>query len=74
ITPVRSVDRKVVGIGAPGPITRQLQQAFFGLFDGRTEDRWNWLSYVSAVIPDHEPVPAGDRAHGRAHEMMEASA
>ena len=46
ITPVRSVDRKVVGAGTPGPITRQLQQAFFGLFDGRTEDRWGWLTTV----------------------------
>ena len=39
ITPVRSVDRKPVGTGKPGPITRALQQAFFGLFDGSTEDR-----------------------------------
>ena len=46
ITPVRSVDRKVVGAGTPGPITRQLQQAFFGLFDGRTEYRWGWLTTV----------------------------
>ncbi|HEV7776924.1 MAG TPA: branched-chain amino acid transaminase [Luteibacter sp.] len=44
VTPVRSVDRKPVGTGKPGPITRQLQQDFFGLFDGRTEDRWGWLS------------------------------
>ncbi len=44
VTPVRSVDRKPVGTGKPGPVTRQLQQDFFGLFDGRTEDRWGWLS------------------------------
>lgn len=48
ITPVRSVDRKPVGAGEPGPITRALQQAFFGLFDGSTEDRWGWLDYVEA--------------------------
>lgn len=46
VTPVRSVDRKPVGDGQPGPITRALQQAFFGLFDGRTVDRWNWLTPV----------------------------
>ena len=51
ITPVRSVDRKRVGDGVPGPITRALQQAFFGLFDGRTADNRGWLSYV--------PVGAG---------------
>ncbi|MEO5559383.1 MAG: branched-chain amino acid transaminase [Dokdonella sp.] len=48
ITPVRSVDRKDVGNGKPGPITKQLQQTFFGLFDGRTEDRWGWLTHVVA--------------------------
>ncbi|MGO4703109.1 branched-chain amino acid transaminase [Dyella sp. 2RAB6] len=46
ITPVRSVDRKPVGSGRPGPITRALQDAFFGLFDGRTDDRWGWLTPV----------------------------
>jgi branched-chain amino acid aminotransferase len=43
---VRSVDRKPVGSGRPGPITRALQEAFFGLFDGKTDDRWGWLSPV----------------------------
>jgi branched-chain amino acid aminotransferase len=43
ITPIRSVDGKPVGVGKPGPITHQMQQLFFGLFDGRTEDRWGWL-------------------------------
>ena len=46
VTAVRSVDRKAVGTGRPGPITRQLQADFFGLFDGRTEDRWGWLTPV----------------------------
>lgn len=55
ITPIRSVDRKDVGTGAPGPITKTLQQAFFGLFDGRTEDRWGWLTAVTPadVRSDH---------------------
>ncbi|TAL71788.1 MAG: branched-chain amino acid transaminase [Rhodanobacter sp.] len=46
ITPVRSVDRKQVGGGKPGEITRALQKAFFGLFDGSTTDKWGWLSRV----------------------------
>ncbi|GIX35444.1 MAG: branched chain amino acid aminotransferase [Lysobacteraceae bacterium] len=46
ITPVRSVDRRPVGNGAPGPVTAALQERFFGLFDGRTEDRWGWLDPV----------------------------
>jgi branched-chain amino acid aminotransferase len=48
ITPVRSVDRKPVGEGRPGPITKALQKAFFGLFDGTTRDEWGWLTPVSA--------------------------
>jgi branched-chain amino acid aminotransferase len=31
ITPVVSVDRIAVGDGKPGKITRQIQEAFFGL-------------------------------------------
>lgn len=49
ITPVRSVDRKTVGDGKPGAITRALRDAFFGLFDGRTADRWNWLHIVPSA-------------------------
>jgi len=43
ITPVRSVDRLAVGHGTRGPVTKALQEAFFGLFSGRTTDRWGWL-------------------------------
>ncbi|HSX63163.1 MAG TPA: branched-chain amino acid transaminase [Pseudoxanthomonas sp.] len=46
ITPLRSVDGKPVGDGKPGPITQRIQQLFFGLFDGGTEDRYGWLDYV----------------------------
>ncbi len=51
ITPVRSIDRIPVGDGRPGPITRALQSAFFGLFDGSTADKWNWLETL-------RPAPA----------------
>jgi len=47
ITPIRSVDGKPVGAGKPGPLTRRMQELFFGLFDGRTEDRWGWLEPAS---------------------------
>ncbi|GAB4110484.1 MAG: branched-chain amino acid transaminase [Roseiflexaceae bacterium] len=46
ITPVRSVDQLVVGSGSRGPITTAIQQTFFGLFSGTTEDRWGWVEYV----------------------------
>ena len=51
VTPIRSVDRLDVGTGER-PITRAVQDAFFGLFDGRTEDRWGWLDPVGT--PDQE--------------------
>lgn len=43
LTPVRSVDRIEIGNGKRGPITKQLQDAFFGLFNGATEDTEGWL-------------------------------
>ena len=49
VTPIRSVDRITVGTGKRGPLTEKIQQAFFGLFDGRTKDRWGWLDYVDVA-------------------------
>lgn len=46
ITPIRSVDKIVVGTGERGPITSALQDAFFGLVKGELPDRHNWLTYV----------------------------
>jgi branched-chain amino acid aminotransferase len=43
ITPIRSVDGRQVGAGKAGPVTRRLQDLFFGLFDGRTPDTHGWL-------------------------------
>ena len=46
ITPIRSVDAKPVGAGKPGPITRRMQELFFGLFKGTTPDKHSWLEPV----------------------------
>ena len=43
ITPIRSVDGRQIGEGKAGPITRQLQDLFFGLFTGSTPDKHGWL-------------------------------
>lgn len=45
ITPIREVDQIPVGKGER-PVTAALQKAFFGLFDGTTEDKWGWLDPV----------------------------
>ena len=47
IMPVSSVDDIPIGSGNRGPITKQIQDAFFGLFSGETEDRWGWLEPVT---------------------------
>ena len=46
IAPIRSVDRLAVGAGKRGPMTEALMNAFFGLFTGKTADKWGWLDYV----------------------------
>ena len=51
ITPIRSVDRLMVGAGKRGPITETLQKAFFGLFSGETPDQWGWLDHVDMAAP-----------------------
>ncbi|MBM0105692.1 branched-chain amino acid transaminase [Steroidobacter sp. S1-65] len=43
VTPVRSVDKVTIGAGKRGPITEAIQTAFFGLFTGKTADKWGWL-------------------------------
>ncbi|HET8819390.1 MAG TPA: branched-chain amino acid transaminase [Xanthomonadaceae bacterium] len=48
ITPIRSVDGRPVGTGKPGPVTRRMQERFFGLFDGSTQDRHGWLEPLDA--------------------------
>ncbi len=46
ITPVRSVDRRVVGGGEVGPITRKLQRYFDDIVHGRVPERREWLTPV----------------------------
>jgi branched-chain amino acid aminotransferase len=51
VTAIRSVDRLTIGTGKVGPITESLQKAFYGLFSGKTEDKWGWLDYVDMAAP-----------------------
>ena len=59
ITPVRSVDRIVVGKGSRGPVTEALQKAFFDVIECRVPDEFGWLTFV------REKAAAG-AASGRA--------
>jgi branched-chain amino acid aminotransferase len=58
ITPIRSVDKIVIGSGRRGPVTTAIQRAFFDIIGGVAPDTHNWLTYVyqDAAGP---AVPAG---------------
>ena len=45
ITPIRSVDKQLVGSGKPGPVTMRLQSAFFDVIKNGN-DPHNWLTFV----------------------------
>jgi branched-chain amino acid aminotransferase len=51
ITPIREVDNRTIGTGKPGPVTKQLQAAFFDIVHGRDNKHEEWLTYVSAKQP-----------------------
>jgi len=46
ITPVRSVDGQKIGSGSRGPITKGIQDQFFAIVSGETEDTHGWLTPV----------------------------
>jgi len=46
ITPIRSIDRIIIGAGEPGPVTRRLQKEFFAYVNGDREDTYGWLTYI----------------------------
>ena len=46
VTPIRAIDGKQVGAGKAGRVTRRIQDLFFGLFNGKTNDQWGWLEPV----------------------------
>jgi len=46
VTPIRSVDKIMVGKGKMGPITKALQQEFYAIVRGEKADRYNWLTPV----------------------------
>jgi branched-chain amino acid aminotransferase len=46
VTPVRSVDRRTVGDGLIGPVTRRLAERFDAVVRGRVPERTDWLTPV----------------------------
>ena len=54
VTPIAALDRKPIGNGKPGPITLELQRAFFAATSGRDPKRQNWLTpvHVKSEVPE----------------------
>jgi branched-chain amino acid aminotransferase len=46
VAPVRSVDRRILGNGEPGPITRRLQQVYFDVVLGKMPQYRSWCTPV----------------------------
>ncbi|QBG36098.1 branched-chain amino acid transaminase [Litorilituus sediminis] len=46
VVPVKSVDGLPVGTGSRGPVTKAIQDAFFGIFNGSTDIPDGWLDAV----------------------------
>lgn len=51
ITPIRSLDRISIGRGSRGPITKAVQDQFFGITSGQLSDKHNWLTRVNVRQP-----------------------
>ena len=50
VTPVCAVDEREVG--APGPVTKELQAAYLDTVQGRSERWGHWLEYVGTPVAD----------------------
>ncbi|MGQ9673925.1 MAG: branched-chain amino acid transaminase [Candidatus Aminicenantales bacterium] len=46
ITPIRSIDKILIGKGDRGPVVKKLQEAFFAYVNGAREDTYDWLTYI----------------------------
>jgi branched-chain amino acid aminotransferase len=46
VTPIREVDARIIGPGIPGPITKQIQAAYFAAVKGENVRYAHWLTYI----------------------------
>lgn len=46
VAPVRSVDRRLIGDGKPGPISKKLQDLYFGVVQGKVDKYRHWCTPV----------------------------
>jgi branched-chain amino acid aminotransferase len=65
VTPIRSIDKIVVGPGRRGPITEALQRAFFAVINGEVPDTHGWLTYVYPGEASLRETRSPSSAHAR---------
>ena len=46
ITPIREIDRRIIGTGSPGPLTKKIQSVFFSIVQGNEPSYSHWLTYL----------------------------
>jgi branched-chain amino acid aminotransferase len=46
VTPIRELDDREIGDGSSGPITKEIQQRYFDVVNGRDPNRQDWLTYI----------------------------
>ncbi|WP_297450560.1 branched-chain amino acid transaminase [Ferrovum sp.] len=46
VTPIREIDRRVIGQGTRGPLTEKLQSAYFDCVKGRAPAHRDWLTFL----------------------------
>jgi branched-chain amino acid aminotransferase len=51
VTPIRAVDRIAIGSGSRGPVTKAVQEQFFGITSGKIADKHGWLTPVKVQQP-----------------------
>ena len=56
VSPIRSIDRILIGDGKPGEITKKIADEFFAIANGLKPDRFGWLTPVK--VNAAEPVTA----------------
>jgi branched-chain amino acid aminotransferase len=47
VVPISSVDDRLVGMGEPGPITREIQEIYNAAVRGTVDQYKDWLEYVT---------------------------
>jgi branched-chain amino acid aminotransferase len=46
VSPIRTIDRIIIGDGKVGEITKKIADEFFGIANGLKPDRFGWLTPV----------------------------